>query len=206
MVEINKRKTEFGYFFEITTNEGTFDIFYGGNLDLYWRCRYTGSILKCADSKSFLITKENYFLFQLFEALYHNIKDYNIYHDYDFTVEEICQDSNQELIRYHSYQHDLLFKDGKIEWHCDESSYEESSIFKIEPEQDSYKLTFKKGKVDDFFTFAIRIRNSGSRYQPFNVSFMEMYQQLCEYDPSYHQIHMEEYLYQKKLIKKKETI
>ena len=44
------------------------------------------------------------------------------------------------------------------------------------------------------------------QYDPFNCVFMKMYNNLCEIDDvkDYgHQIHMEEYLYERKLVKKK---
>ena len=55
-------------------------------------------------------------------------------------------------------------------------------------------------------SYSVRIRNSGSRYGYFNVIFMRMYNKLCQYEPNFHQIHIEEYMYQKKLTKIKKTI
>ena len=72
-------------------------------------------------------------------------------------------------------------------------------------DEDTYKLTFKKGIYSEvpIQTFSIRISNSGSRYEPFNTVFMSMYKKLKEYDFNNHQIHIEEYLYSKKKIKKR---
>ena len=47
----------------------------------------------------------------------------------------------------------------------------------------------------------MRIRNSGSNYNPFNCIFMRMFQKLQEVDNDYHQIHFEELEY-KRLLKK----
>ncbi len=64
-----------------------------------------------------------------------------------------------------------------------------------------------KGYDEDFHTprhIPIRFRNSGSRYSPFNTVFMKMYNDLKEIDDinDYgHQIHIEEYIYTKKLHK-----
>lgn len=184
MLEIKKIETEFGYWFDIIINNEIFNIYFMGNLDLYWNYQYNGNILDCDDSKYFIITKENYFLYNLFDKLYNDIKNYQT----------------------DTYSYDLLFHDNKVEWRSDDCFYEEASRFVIEPMDRAYKLTFKIGLVDNFLTYSVRIRNSGSRYNPFNMFFMDMYNQLCEYELNYHQIHMEEYLYQKKLIKKKETI
>ena len=49
--------------------------------------------------------------------------------------------------------------------------------------------------IDEFFSsYCVRLRNSGSRYDPFNILFMNMYYKLCVYEPDYHQVHMEELL------------
>ena len=68
-----------------------------------------------------------------------------------------------------------------------------------------FKIIFKKGKIADSFfnTYAIRISNCGSRYEPFNITFMNMYNKLKEHNYQNHQIHMEEYIYSKKKIKEK---
>ena len=47
----------------------------------------------------------------------------------------------------------------------------------------------------------VRFRNSGSSYDPFNIPFMKFFNKLQEYDPEYHQIHIEEVILQKKLTK-----
>ena len=62
--------------------------------------------------------------------------------------------------------------------------------------KDSFKLTFT---FKEKWTRSIRFRNSGSSYQPFNILFMDVFNKLQEYDPNYHQMHIEEYAYQKKL-------
>ena len=54
---------------------------------------------------------------------------------------------------------------------------------------------------------SVRFRNSGSRYVPFNIAFMDMYNDMKEVDDvtdKGHQLHIEEYLYEtKKLVKVK---
>ena len=96
-----------------------------------------------------------------------------------------------------------LFKNYVINWHSDDCVYEKSSVLEIKKENEDYIVTFHKSK-EDFMSYSVRISNSGSRYGYFNIPFMNMYTKLCEYNPDYHQIHMEEYLYrQKQLIKKR---
>lgn len=210
MINLKKLKTEFGYSFDFITDDGVFKIYFWGDLDLHWEYHYKDDISKIGDSKSFLITKEKFFLFQLFDDLYHDIKDYHIYKEDEFYTKQDVERFNKSIMKFDAYPYDLLFHDDKIEWHCDDCIYEEASMFMIEKLDEAYLLTFKKGIKDGMLSYSVRIRNSGSRYHPFNIPFMRMYQQLCSYDferdADFHQIHMEEYLYQKKRIKKKEII
>jgi len=187
MQQIEKYKDEKGYYeYIIKTDEGKFKILFGGNLDLYWTCNE-----KEDDSDQiFYITKENYYLYSLFDNLYHNIKNNKIYYD-----KENCFKSEENK----------LFKDGKIDWYSDEFYEEIASRLVIEKIDERFKITFIKSKKDldgIFRTYAVRFRNSGSRYKPFNACFMYMYNKLKEYDSDYHQIHMEEYLYKQKVLKK----
>ena len=80
MVEINKDKDTKGYDkFKITTNEGSFNIMFGGNLDLYWSYWPKENIRDWPLFKTFTITKENYFLYQKVDELYIRIKEQRPY-------------------------------------------------------------------------------------------------------------------------------
>ena len=216
MVEIKKQKTQFGYSFKIMTDTGTFEIFFAGNLDLYWKYYYDGNIWEFNNSKPILITKENYFLYQLFDNLYHGVNKCIIYYNSNNDKDELFDDFfnslynplelQKELYKKESFNPESLMQGNKLEWHCDDGYYDNASKFIIEPNKDSYKLTFYRSNDEFFSNFCIRIRNSGSRYDPFNILFMNMYYELCNYDYNYHQIHMEEYLYQKKMVKRKKNI
>ncbi len=211
MLEITKGKNEHGYIFTILTDEGKFDISFAGNLDLYWGYVYDGNLLEIPNVKKFKITKENYYLYSLFEELYEDIKNCNIFtldeSDIFFceTGEEIenrrieIESLNDDLRKSESYNPNRLFRNGNIEWHCDDFPYEESSVVKIAKKEDTFIVTFEKSKIKDIYlTYSVRFRNSGSSYAPFNMVFMKMYNKLIEYNPEYHQIHIEEYLYQKR--------
>ena len=59
MIEINKKKDENGYDnFRIITDDGSFDIKFGGTLDLYWSYWPKENIKNWPVSKTFTITKE----------------------------------------------------------------------------------------------------------------------------------------------------
>ena len=215
MLNVTKQKTEHGHYFTFDNGEYEFIIFFGGNLDLYWSIDNKDFISLQDDvpAKSFNITKENYYIYALFEKLYEDIKNCNIYTlgYFDFwnaetiaDIQNIIKDhesSNNNLKKYEGYKD--LFQDNIINWHSDEFPYDSASFVTIEKQDESFIVTFHKSKKEDFrfLTYAIRFRNSGSRYKPFNMAFMKMYQELINYEPDYHQIHIEEYLYQKKLEK-----
>jgi hypothetical protein len=216
MLEITKEKNEHGYIFTILTDDGKFDISFAGNLDLYWGNVYDGNILEEPNSKQFMITKGNYYLYSLFEELYENIKNCNVFTldetsiFFCETVEELenkrreIKDLNDDLKKSEKYNPNRLFRDGVIEWHCEDFPYEESSVVKIKKEKEKFIVIFEKSKnTDIYLTYHVRFRNSGSRYEPFNIVFMKMYHKLINYDPEYHQIHIEEYLYQKRMNHKK---
>lgn len=96
---------------------------------------------------------------------------------------------------------DYLYQDDSIYYLSDDFIEEEASSFRVTKEEDLFKITFKKSYSKEYFnTFSVRIRNSGCRYGYFNIAFMNLYNNLVEYSKEqYHQIHIEEYLYNKKL-------
>lgn len=189
MLKIEKSKNMNNYdIFYITTNEGTFIITFEGNLDLYWVYTSNENILKAPDEKEFIITKENYLIYQLFDNLYNEVK--NNKNPYD------------------KYNPERLVNKNIIDWHSDDFPYETASRVIIKKLKDSYKITFTKSKEDTLYvTYSVRFRNSGSRYSTYNQSFMNLYNSLKNYNfnNNYHQIHMEEYLYEQKKLSLKRS-
>lgn len=220
MVYVNKKINDYGYnSFDIITDEGKFSISFYENFDLYWNYYCSLSESKTLDKKEFFITKENYFLYSLFDDLYESIingvivnEDFDnlfdeklddrfydeLYPYYLFNDEDNYRISDRTYVykdedRYNEYS---LLKNGIIDWHSDDFFYDIASRVMIEKENDSYKVTFCKSKDQDliFNSFSVRFSNSGSRYKDFNALFMQMYHKLGEYDSDNHQIHIEEYL------------
>ena len=104
------------------------------------------------------------------------------------------------------YAYEKLFQNDIIKWYSDDMPLENASSLEIKKQEDIYSITFFQGKEEyDFPTYSVRFRNSGSRYHPYNFAFMSMYNALSEYDSNYHQIHIEEYLYNKKITKAKKN-
>ena len=178
---------------------------FGGNLDLYWYYWPEENYKDWPLAKTFTISKENYFIYQKLDELYKNIKEQKPYQSKDENSSTAFASSkliNESPSAQYSYKN--LFQNGIIKWYSDDAPLEEASMLEIKYQEDKYIITFHQGKEDfGFPTYAIRFRNSGSRYEPYNLAFMNMYNSLSEYDPNYHQIHIEEYLYNKKLQKLK---
>lgn len=225
----DQRKGINSYTFSIELPEGSFEIFFAGNLDLYWSYNCKSNEIKNSVEKTFNITKDMGFFYNIIKELYENVRDYNIYTDSDcLHFEEEYMDDLKDRLKYSdSFNSQKLFSNNMVDWHSDDFSYDESSRLLIEPNGDDFKITFVRGLTDmGFFTYSVRICNSGSRYNPFNVCFMHMYHQLIEYNPSFsleedeeyqqlsfddyldddcHQLSISEYLDELKLSRKKEN-
>lgn len=191
MITIKKQLSDEGYHrFTIITNEGEFLITFERNLDLYWSYfpANRGEILTCDPEKEFNITKENFFLYNLIDELFFAIVSHNPFRNSD--------------PNYNYLGETRLINGNKIEWHSDEFDYDEASFLTIEKQEDRFKITFNRSSKESYIlTFIVRISLSGSRYGSYYIPFMTMYQKLKDYNESYHQIHMEELEYGKKLIK-----
>lgn len=228
------------------TNLGTDTIFeeedkfirfsFGGNLDLYWSIYNKNKNVNTNNgvvSNYFIITKENYGVYRLFEKLFDDIENINIfdeqyipfYIEYEENKKEYIEEKRKNieeeknryrLLNYSNYN-ELFNPDNRtITWYSDETAHEVANFLKIKQEEDIFKLEFYtqpyiEGYDKDFHSddyISIRFRNSGSSYAPFNSIFMRMYNNMSEIDDINdigHQIHIEEYLHEKKkkLVKKK---
>lgn len=206
MLKYNKIKTDFGYTINIYDSNKILTITFGGNLDLYWYLK--GKEEKEVDT--FEITKENYFLYSLFDILYNDIVNCNLFKVYDeelsfvnsiMELQKIYnrkKELNKIFSEYEEYKR--LYNGEYICWYSDDDSIEDANYVKIIKDDYKYILEFFSNFKSNtlWLSNTIRFRNSGSRYMPFNMIFMEMYNSLCTSDYDENQIHIEEYLYKKK--------
>ena len=224
-MEITRTKgRESGYDYTLTEDNKELRIIFGGNLDLYWSLSSLDND-KTLDNlydevyETFLITKENYQIYSLFKRLIDDIKLARVFEPIDEEMIEELDNTESIEEKYNRMNEDIkkserykkLYNGQEIIWHSDDDYYEEADRVKISevddsillefyrPEQTLQTLGFKRPN-----TVSVRFRNSGSTYDPMNIVFMKMYQQLQNYNPDYHQIHIEEIIYQKTL-KKKES-
>jgi len=230
-MEITKEKGIIsGYNFYLTENDKTIRISFEGNLDLYWSLHFNSNNKNKNQNfeniteernkekrETFIITKENYFIYSLFEKLIDDVKEARVFipnkisdsEDYfDNWGEEKYDEWNKNL--KNRYFYDELFDGNKIEWHSDDDEYSVADTVIIQKIDDNILLEFIQPEItEDNFVYrskgiiSIRFRNSGSRYDEFHVVFMRMYNELQRYNPNYHQIHIEELEHQKKLTLKK---
>ena len=215
-MEVVKRKgNQSGYDFYLKQDNKILKIVFGGNL--YWNLIIkTDEINKYAKlEETFVITKENYFIYSLFEKLLKDIKTANIYEpkypedEYDrfgIITEEECKEWNDRLKKRYYYNELYDKVTHTITWHSDDFEYSIADVVKINKVDDTFVLKFTRpvlNRENNYFrlsdSISIRFRNSGSRYDEFNIPFMRMYNELQDYDPDDHQMHIEELNFGKKL-------
>ena len=182
----------FGKRLKLTQNGNTFNILFGDNLDLYFQPVMNRMELFTSDEHlEFKISKEDGFLYEAFMHLYEKIINY-------IPLEEMDSKREREYQKLKdSYRPFPLVHDKVISWHSDEEDVDTSSILNISKTEDNQiKLEFIKNKPEDdlYLTYAIRFRNSGSTYDPFNFRFMELYNSLCNYYENYQPNHKEKQL------------
>lgn len=226
--EMYKERND-GNYYDIKLSRGnkTLSIFFGGNLDLYF------SLEKFDNDPTFIIGKDNYEIYTLFDELYNNIVNAKIYEkltdkelNFIILISELEEEDDhqkiaEELKRREKYERNLrkstqyinLIQDGVIIWKSDEYFDEIAPFIKIKKQENSFILEFGKPIILDEYKndadlmlmdpkrITVRFRNSGSRYEPFNIIFMKLYQRLCKLEYDHHQIHIEEYLIQERINK-----
>lgn len=233
-MEVTRQKgMESGYDYILQEDNKTLRIAFGSNLDLYWSLTNleedkTLDNLYDEQYDTFLITKENFYIYELFKKIVSDIKLPRVYEplkkeqldeedlpdpeiaeildelNHGESEEERCNRWNKELTTSERYKR--LYDGENIRWHSDDDYYDDADRVMITELEDSILLEFYRPKTTlktlGFRmpgTITIRFRNSGSTYDPLNIVFMKMYRQLQEYDPECHQIHIEEMEYGKKL-------
>ena len=159
----------------IQTKEGCCYISFEKDMNLYFS--YSGNKLEDAEGYyRFMIDKENAFLCEKFDELFDAITSQKPFK----SSKNLNRDYGHSLLNFQN----SLFKDGVIEWHSDEAEYDLSSILYIEKNDNGFLVTFKKGNFDEFdrFNYRVCIKSVDSRYDPYNTSFMIMYNDLNEHD------------------------
>ena len=173
------------------------------------------------DTSEFVITKEDYQIYELFSKLYETIISADVFNQssFDYYMSEFLGHFDNKFISYEDYSkmkerkfeiikkqdyYTNLVNEGKIVWKCDDYPHDIGPSFEISKCTDIIKITFDKGDTEKQDLFhpknrtTVRIRTSGSAYNYFYIPFMMLFKELKEL-VLIDQIHIEEYLYTKKI-------
>ena len=153
-------------------------IFYGSNLDLYIDIFGDCNIDENGQYNAIFSINKNQEIYQYFENLIDNIIKCKVFDTSDIKL-EICDTKEQmnELLKNNGV-YNRLVQDSAIIWYSDNIYDEKANKLKIEKKDDKIILTFTDNPDDPTFGFGIRICNSGSKYDPFNLCFMNLFNQL----------------------------
>ena len=195
----------------LTNGKQKLTIEYAPNLDLYFVVE---------NASEFVITKEDYQIYELFLKLYETIISADVFNQssFDYYINEFLGHFDNEFISYEDYSkmndrkfeiikkqdyYTNLINEGKIVWKCDDYPHDIGPSFEISKDSDIIKITFDRVNAErqDLFhpknRTTVRIRTSGSAYNYFYAPFMMLFKELKKLDLD-DQIHIEEYLYTKK--------
>ena len=146
----------------LTRGSKSLDISFQGNLDLYF------SLTNFGDDATFIIGKDNYQVYELFDTLYNDVINGNVFEpmsekDIDYLIEE-CEwfetdyhEALKKKLKYEEERRDEfkeeakylgLVKDNKIKWCSDDYSLDIAPFVVIEKLDNIFKLTFGKPKVE----------------------------------------------------------
>ena len=196
----------------LTNGKKKLIIEYAPNLDLYFVVE---------DTSEFVITKEDYQIYELFSKLYETIISADVFNQssFNYYMSEFLGHFGNKFISYEDYSkmnerkfeiikkqdyYTNLVNEGNIVWKCDDYPHDIGPSFEISKCTDIIKITFDKGDTEKQDLFhpknrtTVRIRTSGSAYNYFYIPFMMLFKELKEL-VLINQIHIEEYLYTKKL-------
>lgn len=183
-------------------NGKTLKILLGGNGNLYWR--YNNNILD--GYNNFRITKQNMDIYKLFDNLYNDIAQCNIY-KMEETDYKLC-DSKEEIrtlyqekekmneILKSTKKYKKIFMFNVVSWRSDNMDFNKANVVNIYKEKDEYILMFNFYNKE-LYGNTIEFDKNNSLYNLFNKLFINMFEELQKYDNQYHQIHLEEIEYEK---------
>lgn len=153
-------------------------IFYGSNDDLYIDIFGDYNIDGNGQHNAIFCINKNQEIYQYFENLMDNIIKCKVFDASDIKL-ETCDTKEQmnELLKDNAV-YNRLVQNSAIIWYSDNIYDEKANKLKIEKKDDKIILNFTDNPDDPTFGFGIRICNSGSKYDPFNLCFMNLFNQL----------------------------
>lgn len=159
------------------------------------------------DDQTIHITKENEDLYAMFDHLYQVISTGEIFKptSLDWNHCKTCEERKKLLAKMKEWNHLLMnepsyqdmYQEGVIRWHDDIHPIPNPNKIAIEKIPDEYLIHFQ---LNDSQT--VRIYHPESKRRPFNDLFLHLYHELQNYDLQFHQMHIDEYEYQLKKVRK----
>ena len=146
-----------------------FSMCFMGVGDLFWHINKSEP---SSTKETFDIPSTEREVYKLFDDLYKCISTANIFNN-----------QSDEYLKNKLTERNFFNKDTKtIEWHSDATYFESDDVVKIIKQEDNYHIEFTRPEeYEDPYHWgsskiiAIRFRNSGSYYVPFNIAFMRMF-------------------------------
>lgn len=146
-----------------------FSMCFMGVGDLFWHINKSEP---SSTKETFDITVTEPEIYKLFDNLYKSVSTASIF-----------DNEGDEYLKRKLIERNLFDKTTRtIEWHSDATYFESDDVVRIIKQENNYHLEFTRPEeYEDPHHWgsnriiAIRFRNSGSYYDPFNVAFMSMF-------------------------------
>lgn len=201
MISIIKEKNQMGSLdirLQIEENI-TLDIVFGGVGDVYWI--YDNQNFFYTDIEDdpmydkLIITKEDIDIYNIFNELYEDLIKCKIYipdkcgfiDEWNEQEEKRCFLSNQRIKE--SPRYNKLVQNGVITWYSDEEYKDIAEILRISKQNNNIVLEFiRQSKIDELGShrlpgwYSIRFRMDGCTYEPCNIVFWRLYDNLQKYE------------------------
>lgn len=204
-MEIVKTPSEFGHkdIRIVESEDKHLDIVFGGTGDIYWIYDNQEEFFTEEDPMydSFAIPAREEGLYAIFEELYDDLINGNIYHPeqipnfYKIADPNAQEKENQRCIQSNkdikeSQRYKNLVNNGVITYYSDEELKENAEIVRISKREDCILLEFiRQSKKDEQGQtrlpgwYFIRIRLNGSSYTPCDIVFWRHFDNLQNYEP-----------------------
>mgnify|MGYP004502433095 FL=1 len=172
----------------IRDDKNTLKIFYGANGDLYLDIFGSRKVDENLLYTATLLVSEEEEVYKYFETLIDDIINCNVLDtseielqtcDNEIEKEKLLnsvQSQNAAIKNSDTYK--SLVQTSTITWYSDNIYDERANILRITKSANNITLNFTDNPDDPAFGFSIRICNSGSKYDPFNICFMKLFNEL----------------------------
>ena len=162
MIDLIKNTNSFGYnTYILKDNNKSLIIDYNNVEDLFFYFDHSKDDIN--DNITITITKENYYIYNLFLKLYTSIKNRTPY----INSKIFNNEDNSKYQKLSKHIYNQPFHDNIIDWYSDDTPTEFASRLIIEKKKDIFLITITKNTEKfNLFPYIVRIRNNGSRYNP----------------------------------------